>query len=208
MPAFNASGGGFGATLGVIQIEEGQSPTQIIGIDADQGPGTFKLGDASPDFQMSFYNDFQFAKRLTLTVFGHWKKGGDNINLTELLTDLGGTSPDYFDDDDGDGVNNGTARVNSIGVTARPFVQDASYFKLRELGLYYDVPTEYLGVAVAKQVRQLRIGFSANNLFTITPYKSYDPEVNNFGDQPVATGVEVTPFPASRSFLFHVRVGL
>ena len=208
VPSFNALGGGFGATLGVIRIEEGQSPTQIVGIDAEQGAGTFKLGDAAPDFQMSFYNDFQFAKRLTLTVFGHWKKGGDNINLTELLTDLGGTSPDYFDDDDGDGVTNADERVGALGTSARQFVQDASYFKLRELGLYYDVPTEYLGATVAQQVRQLRIGFSANNLFTITPYKSYDPEVNNFGDQPVATGVEVTPFPSSRSFLLHVNVGL
>ncbi len=212
VPAFAALGGGFGATLGLIQIEEGKSPTQIVGIDDTNGDGeadgTFALGDASPDFQMSFYNDFQFAKRLTLTVFGHWKKGGDNINLSELLTDLGGTSPDYFDDDDGDGVNNATERVNALGVSARQFVQDASYFKLRELGLYYDIPTEYLGSAVGQTVRQLRLGFSANNLFTITPYKSYDPEVNNFADQPVASGVEVTPFPTSRSFLFHVSVGL
>ena len=242
VPAFNALGGGFGATLGVIRIEEGQSPTQIVGVDdrfiqfqldangdliedAEGNPiplpedqiqpgqdgladGTYLLGDAAPDFQMSFYNDFQFAKRLTLTVFAHWKKGGDNINLTELLTDIGGTSPDYFDDSDGDGINNGTERLLSQGVTARPFVQDASYFKLRELGLYYDVPTELLGAAVNQQIRKLRVGFSANNLFTITPYKSYDPEVNNFADQPVASGVEVTPFPTSRSFLFHVAVGL
>ena len=212
VPPFAALGGGFGATLGLIRIEEGQSPTQIVGIDDTDGDGTadgtFQLGDASPDFQMSFYNDFQFAKRLTLTVFGHWKKGGDNINLTELLTDLGGTSPDYFDDDDGDGVINSTQRVNALGVSARQFVQDASYFKLRELGLYYEVPTELLGAAVGQNVRQLRVGFSANNLFTITPYKSYDPEVNNFADQPVASGVEVTPFPTSRSFLFHVSVGL
>ena len=212
VPAFNALGGGFGATLGVIQIEEGKSPTQIVGIDDTDGDGeadgTFQLGDAAPDFQMSFYNDFQFMRRLTLTVFGHWKKGGDNINLTELLTDLGGTSPDYFDDDDGDGVINSAERVGALGVSARQFVQDASYFKLRELGLYYDVPTQLFGAVVGQRVRQLRVGFSANNLFTITPYKSYDPEVNNFGDQPVASGVEVTPFPASRSFLFHVNVGL
>ena len=54
----------------------------------------------------------------------------------------------------------------------------------------------------------MRVGVSANNLLTITPYSSYDPEVNNFGTQPVATGVEVTPYPSSRQFLFHVNVGM
>ena len=219
---FQASGGGFGNTLGSIRIEEGESPTQIVGIDGANG--VVKLGDVSPDFQMSFFNDFKIMERLRFTVFGHWKKGGDVINLTELLSDLSGTSPDFDDnpepqfDDEGEPVINvftgqqdvitdGDRRLAALGRTARPFVQDASYFKLREVGLYYDVPLTF-SRPLANSVRKLSIGVSANNLFTITPYKSYDPEVSNFGNQPVSSGVEVTPFPSSRSFLFHLNVGL
>ncbi len=167
----------------------------------------FQLGDAAPDFQMSFTNDFTFFRNLRLSLFGHWKKGGDNINLSELLYDLGGTSPDFDEDDDGDGVINGEDRVGAVGTTATVFVQDASYFKLREVGLYYTVPDRYVQRALPT-VRNFRVGVSANNVLTITPYKSYDPEVNNFGDVPVATGIEVTPFPTSRSFLVHVGFGL
>lgn len=212
VPAFRAIGGGFGATLGEIRIEEGESPTQIVGVDDIDGDGeadgVFKLGDTAPDFQMSFTQDITFFEDFSLIVFAHWKKGGDNLNLTELLTDLGGTSPDYFDDDDGDGVTNADERVGALGVSAAQFVQDASYFRIREIGLYYNVPSRYFQSAFGYAPRRVRVGVSANNLITITPYKSYDPEVNNFADQPVASGVEVTPFPTSRSFLFHVSVGL
>ena len=204
VPAFQASGGGFGATLGSIRIEEGKSPTQIVGVDEGE---VVALGDASPDFQMSFFNDVRVARRLQFTVFGHWKKGGDVINLTELLSDLSGTSPDFDDDADGDGTPDGPQRVGQLGASARPFVQNASFFKLREVGLYYDVAPALFG-PFGGALRTLKIGVSANNLFTITPYKSYDPEVSNFGNQPVASGVEVTPFPSSRSFLVHVNFGL
>lgn len=211
VPAFQAVGGGFGNTLGSIRIEEGMSPTQIVGIDDTDGDGTqdgvFQLGDASPRFQMSFNNDFTILRNLRLTLFGHWKNGGDNINLSQLLFDLNGTTADYDDDSDGDGVINGEQRTGQLGVSARPFVQNASYFKLREVGLYYTVPSRYTQTALSG-LRNVRIGVSANNLFTITPYGSYDPEVNNFGDNPVATGVEVTPFPSSRSYFVHIGFGL
>jgi hypothetical protein len=211
VPAFQALGGGFGNTLGSIRIEEGESPTQIVGIDDIDGDGTsdgvFQLGDAAPDFQMSFNNELVFQRNLRLTLFAHWKSGGDNINLSELLYDLGGTSPDFDEDDDGDGIINGLDRTGQLGVSARPFVQDASYFKLREVGLYYTVPDRLIGNSLGG-VRNLRIGVSANNVLTITPYKSYDPEVHNFGDVPVASGVEVTPFPTQRSFHIHLGFGL
>jgi TonB-linked SusC/RagA family outer membrane protein len=197
--------GGFGNTLGTFFIEEGESATQIVGIKGDEG--VQKLGDAAPDFQMNFHNFFTIKQNLTFSFLFHWKKGGQNINLTELLTDLGGTSPDYDDDDDGDGTTNAEERVAALGVTAEPFVQDASYLRLREIGLYYTLPATLLDGAFRGIVRNLRIGLSANNLFTITDYKSYDPEVSNFGGNGLSTGVEVTPYPASRRMFFHIALG-
>jgi hypothetical protein len=99
-------------------------------------------------------------------------------------------------------------RVSNVGVSAAQFVQDASYFRLREVGLFYDLPTSLLDSAFDGAVRSVRIGASATNWLTITPYKSYDPEVNNFGSQPVSNGVEVTPFPQSKELFFHLRIGL
>ena len=204
VPPFQAAGGGFGSTLGSVRVEQGESPTQIVGL---QDGEVVQLGDVAPDFQMSFFNDVTIMRRLRLSAFGHWKKGGDVINLTELLLDLSGTSPDYDDDADGNGVADGPQRVSELGVNSGQFIQDASYFRLREVRVDYDVAPSVFG-PFAGTLRSLRLGVSATNLFTITPYKSYDPEVSNFGSQPVASGVEVAPFPSSRNLYFHVNLGL
>ena len=82
VPTYNL--GGFGNSLGQFQIEEGASVTQIVGTT---GPGTpvSVLGDAEPDFQMTFNNTLTY-KDFSLAFLWHWKKGGDNINLTKLLS--------------------------------------------------------------------------------------------------------------------------
>ncbi|GHA76577.1 SusC/RagA family TonB-linked outer membrane protein [Pontibacter akesuensis] len=203
VPAFPL--GAFGNTLGTFFIEEGASATQIVGIKGEEG--VVKLGDAAPDFQMNFHNFLTVRQNLTFSFLLHWKKGGQNINLTQLLTDLGGTSFDYDDDNDGDGISNAAERVSQLGVSAEPFVQDASYLRLREIGVYYTLPAPLLENAFGGFVRQVKIGASANNILTFTDYEGYDPEVSNFGGNGLSTGVDVTPFPSSKRYFFHFSIG-
>jgi TonB-linked SusC/RagA family outer membrane protein len=221
VPPFTA--GGFGATLAIYQVEEGKSATQIVGIDPVQtGNGveiqTVPLGDGAPDFQMSFINELNFLGSFNLSVNAHWKQGGDNINLSELLFDLSQTTPDYDDTDlnvsdlraqtagiDPDDTN-GVKRTKLLGVSAAHYVQDASYFRIREVGLYYTVPGQTLEKIFGSSVRNMKFGVSGNNLLTFTPYKSYDPEVSNFGSQPIAGGIEVMPYPSSKQYYFHFSV--
>lgn len=198
IPPFNT--GGFANVLGSFRIEEGRSATQIVGFDDIDGDGTadgvFVLGNSEPDFQMSFLNDFTLLKNLSLSFVLHWKNGGQNINLTELLTDLGGTSPDYSE--------NAAARISALGVTSRQYVQDSNYLRLREAGLYYTLPADLLKRSFGNVVESIRLGVSGTNLFTITPYKSYDPEVSNFGSGGFSTAVDVMPYPSARRMFFHV----
>ncbi len=204
VPTFNL--GGFGNSLGQFQIEQGKSVTQIVGTT---GPGTpvSVLGDAEPDFQMSFTNELKY-KDFTLSFLWHWKKGGDNINLTKLLSDFGGTSADYdgFNIDPAHLINNGDYRITKgiFDANARPFVEDASYLRLREVGLYYTIPSSVLSRTFNDVVSNVKIGFSGHNLINIFDYNSYDPEVSNFGGNGLSTGVEVTPFPSSKRFMFHL----
>nr|WP_321221588.1 SusC/RagA family TonB-linked outer membrane protein [uncultured Psychroserpens sp.] len=204
VPTFNL--GGFGNSLGQFQIEEGKSVTQIVGTT---GPGTpvSVLGDAEPDFQMTFNNRLVY-KDFTLSFLWHWKKGGDNINLTKLLSDFGGTSADYdeFTVDPEGLIRNGDYRINNgiFAGNARPFVEDASYLRLREVGLYYSIPTESVEKWFKGTVSNIKVGFSGNNLINIFDYNSYDPEVSNFGGNGLSTGVEVTPFPSSKRYMFHL----
>ncbi len=198
--------GGFGAGLGTFRIEEGKSATQIVGTNAD-GVLTV-LGDAEPDFQMTLGNTLTY-KNFDLSFLWHWKQGGDNINLTTLLTDFGQTSADYdaTNLDPSGTLVNGDYRIDSFfSGNATPFVEDASYLRLREIGLYYTIPVRVLEKTFGKYVSRIKFGASGNNLINIFDYNSYDPEVSNFGSNGLSTGVEVTPFPSSKRYLFHIKV--
>lgn len=203
VPAFNV--GGFGATLGTFRIEEGKSATQIVGIGPDPGPNGLQVfGNSEPDFQMGFNNNINY-KGFDLNFLWQWKKGGDNINLTALLTDLSATSHDYdtVDLDPVGELGNGPYRVSQLGSSAGVFIEDAGYLRLREVGFYYNVPTDF-AKNILGSLERVRIGFSGTNLINIFDYNSYDPEVSNFGANAIFNSVEVTPFPSSKRYLFNV----
>lgn len=155
---------------------------------------------------MSFLNQITLVQNLELSFLFHWKQGGDNINLSAFLWDGGGTTPNWDGDDDGDGVPNGRDRARERANNAGVYVQDASYVKLREVGLYYTLPQTLTNQLFNGMVERVKLGFSGNNLFLWTDYESYDPEVSNFGTTPIASNVEVTPFPTSRRLFFHLNI--
>jgi TonB-dependent starch-binding outer membrane protein SusC len=205
VPAFND--GAFGATLGTYRIEQGKSPTQIVGIGGpddkvDPVTGLAVYGDGEPDFNLSSFHTLRY-KAWEFNVLVHWKKGGDNINLTTLLSDLSGSSPDYDDKtlDPTGQQTNGDYRVTALGTTARPWVEDASYFRFREMSLSYQLPK-----TLFKNIASMRLGVSGRNLINVFDYSSYDPEVSNFGSGAISSNVEVTPFPSAKSVYFHVTV--
>jgi TonB-linked SusC/RagA family outer membrane protein len=193
--------GGFADFLGQFRIKQGHSPTEIIGVGPDPDEdGLMVFGNAEAKFNMSLINNLSY-KNFDLSFLFHWKNGGENINLTALLSDLSGTSADYDKVDlDPEGVlGNGDYRLGELGSNSEPYIEDAGYIRMREIGLYYNIPK-----SVFSDVMSLRLGFSGNNLINIFEYRSYDPEVSNFGGKGLSTGVEVTPFPSSKRFNFHV----
>jgi TonB-linked SusC/RagA family outer membrane protein len=195
IPAVPVPQSAFGYVLGTFQIEQGKSATQIVGLN---GQGVGVLGDAEPKFQMNTYNEITFFGKLSLRFLLHWKEGGDNVNLTSLENDFGGTSVDYDEHTYDKNIPNGVYRIMQIGSSAKIFVQDASYLRLREAGLYYNFDNLHINV-----VKSINVGISFNNYITITKYKSYDPEVSNFGTG-FSTGVDVDPYPSSKRAMFHV----
>jgi len=190
--------GSFGYVLGSFQIEQGKSATQIVGLN---GAGVGVLGNAEPKFQMNTYNEFTFHNKLSLRFLMHWKKGGDNVNLTYLQNDFGQTSADFDEMTIKDGVPNGVYRIMQVGSSAKVFVEDASYMRLREIGLYYS----FNKLPANLFIKNIRVGASLNNYLTITKYKSYDPEVSNFGTG-FSSGVDVDPYPASKRASLHISI--
>lgn len=200
--------GAFGTALGTFLYAQGYSPTTIVGTPADPSiPGGFTIwGDGQPKFNMSMYNSFNILKNLELSVMAEWRNGGKNVNLTSFLSDSGGTTPGWFDDDDGDGIPNGRQRPPAPYNNAARWVQDASFIKIREVGLYYTVPKTSLNNMFGNAVQNVRLGVSGNNLFLFTDYFGYDPETSTFGARSIDNNVDIAPYPTPRRIFFHINL--
>lgn len=178
IPGFVPPGVAFGLGLGTFFIEEGNPITALYN-NVDGVPTI--TGDTEPDFQFGWSNNFTIQRNLDVNFLFHWRQGSELLNLTRLLTDLGGTTPREFDDLEG-------------------FIEDGSYFRLREAGITYRIPLQ------SDFIQGLKVGVSGRNIFTITDYSSYDPETSTKGGSGLSTNIEVTPFPSSRQFYFHLGV--
>jgi len=213
VPRFVLGSTGFGAAFGRVRIAQGVSPTAIWG-NAPLGPGGARvdtiIGDQTPDFEMSFTNDLSW-RSFTLGVQVDWRKGGDVSDMTQTLFDEGRNSRDYDQPspDPSVGATLGAYRYNTWngGQDARVYVQDGSFVKLREVTLSYALPQQWIGRLFGNSVRSARLSVSGRNLATWSGYWGSDPEVNNFGNQPVGRFVDLAPYPGSRSFFFTIDVG-
>ena len=93
------------------------------------------------------------------------------------------------------------SNARPIGYIDSRYVQSASYLKLRNLTVGYTIGKSQLSV-ISSQIplNSIRIYATASNLFTISPYKGYDPEV--------ASGTDSGAYPSSRSFVFGINISL
>jgi TonB-linked SusC/RagA family outer membrane protein len=196
--------GAFGTALGTFLIRQGVAPTTIVGTPF-VSPDFTVWGNAQPDWTSSWSNNITFMKNFEFNFLMEYRNGGDNVNLTSFLTDGGGTTKGWFDDDNKDGVPNGRQRPPAPYNNAGRWVQDATFLKIRELGLYYNVPKSALGKA-GNFIQRARVGFSGNNLFLSTKYVGYDPETSTFGAQALANNVDVAPYPSARRLFFHLQI--
>ena len=191
---------GFGAQYGRGRIARGQLSTAIWG-NAYRADSTFRdtvIADANPRFQMQFSNDLTF-RGFTLSGLLDWRKGGFVSDMTQNLFDEGGNSWDYDKPSPVSGVPLGQYRYAQWngGRNAGQYIEDGSYVKLREITLGYQVPASATQRFTGG--RDLRVSVSGRNLKTWSNYWSFDPEVNNFGNQSVVRFVDLAPFPPSRS---------
>lgn len=196
---------GFGA-FGTQRQRIGSSPTAWYGSPNVNGLPT-EYEDAQPKWQLSWANNITFFNNLELSFLFHHSHKNFNSSINQELTDEGGTSPDWSVKNK-DGVPLGLARqLGQPGVTTRQFIQDATFTKLREVSLYYNIPKSAFGkVKMLSGLDQARIGISAQNVFVWTKYYGYDPEGANFGNRPTIAPVDLLSFPAARRIYFHFNV--
>ena len=82
-------------------------------------------------------------------------------------------------------------------------IEDGSFLRLSTLTVGYTFPQRWLS---RLGVKSLRLYFSGSNLFTLTGYSGYDPEVNTFAFDGLRRGIDMNSFPQSRSYIFGLSV--
>lgn len=202
LPPFFPPQSGFG-NLGRTYIQVGKPITQIVAFDFDKEgkrtPTLVQVGNSAPDFRMGFVNDVNW-KGWSFNWVVDWQQGGSVINLTQYLYDHAGTSHDY-------GKPSWEKRNGArLAGVASVYVEDATFVKLREASLQWEVPAP-LYQSLGLGLRSLRMGVQGRNLHMWTRYSGLDPEVANFGPAAIRNNLDISPYPPSRSFYFNVMVG-
>jgi TonB-linked SusC/RagA family outer membrane protein len=88
---------------------------------------------------------------------------------------------------------------NGRGGEMSKWVEDASFIRLKLITLAYNFsPTLLSKIGFNK----IRVYFSGTNLWTITDYTGYDPEVSNFTSTDATIGVDLSAYPPARMYTF------
>jgi len=166
-------------------------------------------GTSSPDFIGGFNTDITF-KNISLAANFTYAKGGFIYNETRERFDSDGAYPTYNQmvlakgwsrwSQPGDnathpklifGGNNLSYEVSSR------FLEDASYLRMNNLTVGYNIPQKTLDKV---GVSTMRIYFAGDNLFTITQYSGTDPTVGGID------GEAETSYPIPRRFIFGLNI--
>lgn len=152
----------------------------------------YVYGNTDPKFYGGFSTDFTW-KGLTLNAVFNYSVGGHRISsyYESLISSvgLGYASPDLKDhwtEDNTDAyfprVLTNTEGYNRFGAgeTDR-YIQSTSYLRLATLTLTYNLPEKWLKHVFMKSAR---VYFTASNLFTLTGYKGFDPELGDYNYPP------------------------
>lgn len=209
VPAYGSTAFLNGNTFGRIFTEVGKSCTQITGNDTLANGSTVPnvhIDDANPDYNWSWSHDISY-KNFRLNGLLDGQKGGAIINVTQLLYDLIGISPDQIKPRKS-GELTGAQRAATFTRTARTYIQDISYVKLREVTLSYDVPRALMQRLISRS-NSASVSLSGRNLMVLTDYQSTgDPEVNQVS-RSAAGGApwDLWAYPPSRTFWLSVNLG-
>ncbi|MHB1179836.1 MAG: hypothetical protein ACYCZO_16090, partial [Daejeonella sp.] len=83
-------------------------------------------------------------------------------------------------------------------------VLDGSYLRFKTISFSYNLPTRLLSV---DWISNAQIYVAGENLFTITNYTGFDPEVDLYSSSNVSLGVDNGAYPASRSIRLGMKLG-
>ena len=104
-------------------------------------------------------------------------------------------------------VDNGEAKTGNSNAPSTRFLHSGDFFRLSNISLGYTITGKENFVPWMKS---LRLYATASNIFVITPYKGFDPEVNsNKSYNGISSyGMDYVSYPKSRAFSIGLNLNL
>ena len=163
-------------------------------------------GQANPKWTFGWNNTLSW-KNWSLNFFFHAAAGVERLNISHYATGsmTGGTRfitlrDAYFSGWD-KVADKSEARYPSLSnadnknyANSDRWLENASFIKLKNASLSYRIPRSFLKFA------DVLLSVSAQDLFTLTPYKGMDPEVYNAYD-----GLDYGAYPVPRTITFGAK---
>ncbi len=156
---------------------------------------SYKNFDATLYFQGSYGNKIfngirvlsEGMRRLfngSTEVLNAWTPSNTNTNIPRAIN----------------GDPNGNARVSDR------WIENGSYLRLKNLMFGYTIKDDGLKKLTKGVVTRFRIYVSSQNLFTVTKYTGWDPEIGSRNGA-LTNGIDYGQYPSARSFQVGLQVG-
>lgn len=172
----------------------------VFELGPDGKPLEQKLGNALPKFTYNFNTNLKY-KRWNLGLFFNGVYGNDvynnlaNIMAQKTLLPKGWNA-----------ITSATTSAESLNNTlvySSRFIESGSFFRLSSATFGYSVNTKKIDF-----IKRLQLYVAGNNLFVITNYSGYDPEVNSdhSSNSVPSVGIDWTSYPKARTVTFGLNV--
>lgn len=166
------------------------------------------IGNTNPDYQYGLTNTLTY-QQWTFSIFMQGTHGNDILNANLLPFDFVGSNnmPKKVWDTRWTPENRDIAKwprpdntyTRSMKASDR-YVSDGSYLRCKNISL------SYKWMRPINHVESLNLTASVSNLFTITNYDWYDPDVNSFGSDASRRGVDLYSYPSARTFNLGIQL--
>ena len=215
--SFTAEGNPLGMFYGYVYGGVDPATGNAYYIDS-KGESTFTpapedrkfIGNPHPDFFYGLTNTLSY-KNFDLSLFIQGVQGNDILNATRIETEGMSDAKNQTIDvtrrwrQPGDATDIPKASPNSTDnsrVSTR-FVEDGSFLRVKALTLGYNLPANLLSKV---KLLNAKVYVTGENLFTLTDYSGYDPEVNAFGGSNTVLGIDFGTYPQTRNLIFGLNL--
>ncbi len=162
------------------------------------------IGDPIPEATMGFNVQLNY-KGLDFSMYTFASVGNDMVRNYESIADDANRLTYVLDRWTGEGTSNSVPRVTTGANTNRLFsdyfVEDASFVRIQNIQLGYSLKPEMTQKA---GISKLRLYVAANNLYTFTKYKGYDPGASN--GRPIGGGIDDGFYPIPRTYMLGLNI--